>query len=92
MAAKCFTFALDCSVVSAPPEMLHDLSVHVLGYCGCPDDACRRTAEAVVAAVVEAAESGIQALGLTFESDAATLVIILSSGEREVWRVSHIVS
>ena len=82
----------DCSVLAAPPEMLRDLSVQVLGYCGCSEDTVRATADAVTGAVAAAAEAGCQALALTFQSDAAALVIVLSSGEREVWRASHIVS
>jgi hypothetical protein len=90
--AKCFTFALDCTTLSAPPEMLRDLSLQVLGYVGCADETVQATAEAVAIAVAEAAGSGVHALALTFECNPGTLLIVLSTGEREVWRVSHDVS
>ncbi len=88
MKAQTFTFVLDCPAMSASSDMLRDLSVQVLGYVGCGDQA-EATAEALASAVADAASSGAEAVGLTFHSDAGTLDIVLSSGEREVWRVSR---
>jgi hypothetical protein len=89
VAAKAFIFTLDCSRLSASVDMLRDLAAHVLGYVGCADDTIQATAEAVASAVVDVTGSGAQALGLTFRSSAGTIDIVLSSGEREVWRVSR---
>jgi len=69
--------------------MLRDLSVHVLGYVGCGDDTVKDTAAEVASAVADATDAGTQALGVTFRSDADTLDIVVSSGEREVWRASR---
>lgn len=90
MKAKTFTFVLDCPASSAPADMLRDLSLQVLCYVGCADELARATAEELASAACGAAASGgAGAIGVTFCSNAATLDIVLSSGEREVWRVSR---
>lgn len=92
MTAKPFTFVIDCSTLSASADLMRDLSLQVLGYVGCGDDTARATAEALAGAAGEAAGSGAQMLGLTFHAAAGTLDIVLSSGEREVWRASRAIS
>jgi hypothetical protein len=79
-------------MLSASMEMLRDLSMQVLGYVGCPDEAAQATAAALTRAVVEASSSGAEKLGLTFRADTCTLDIVLSSGQREVWRTSRVIA
>jgi hypothetical protein len=79
-------------MLSTSADLLRDLSVQVLGYVGCPDDTIQATAIAVETAVTQARTSDTVALGLTFRADAGTLDIVLSSGDREVWRVSRAIS
>lgn len=90
MDAKPFIFALDCSVRSAPASLLRDLTTHVLGYAGCASDTIPPTVDALIAAVSDACDtSGSSALGLAYRSDTHRVDIIVSCGDREVYRTSR---
>lgn len=87
MAAREFSFALECSDPIVSRDMLRDLVVQVLGHVGCSGDVAG-AARAIDSAVADCRAGSDRPLGLMFHAHGGALDISVSSGASQVWHAS----
>jgi hypothetical protein len=92
VAAYEFYFAIELSGPDASTDLLRELASRVLGQAGCSGEDVSAVVDAVRQAVAGNTAAGGPRCGVRFHADSDQIEIVVSSDDRLLWRVVHLIT